>query len=44
MAHTCTVPVDSPPVTLYVTVCAAEACVVSMIELQSEPSGDLSVT
>ena len=31
VAHTCTVPVDRPPDTLTVTVCAAEAVVLSMI-------------
>ncbi len=31
VAHTCTVPVDRPPETLTLTVCAAVAVVVSMI-------------
>jgi hypothetical protein len=42
--HTCTVPVDRPPVTLTVTVCAAVASIVSMIVLQLPPVGALSVT
>jgi hypothetical protein len=44
VVHTCTVPADSPPVIVKLAVCAADACVVSMIELQSVPSGDFSVT
>ena len=31
--HTCTVPVDSPPVTVKLRVCAAVASIVSMIVL-----------